>query len=110
MYAQLRYAAAADFPCNSVHHVYLRALALPIASQSSGLVALQTAWLTPVELFKPWYGQAVAKYIVRHHSLRKQRQPLHIAEVGGGNGTLAANILVCAAKCFGAKHCATVSK
>ena len=55
---------------------------------------MQRAWLTPVELFQPWYAQAVARYIVRDHQQRSPRQPLHIVEVGGGHGTLAAGILV----------------
>ena len=55
---------------------------------------VQTSWLTPVELFQPWYGRAVAKYIFRHHARRKSGSPLSIVEIGGGHGTLAKNILV----------------
>mmetsp|Transcript_12533 Transcript_12533/g.19933 ORF Transcript_12533/g.19933 Transcript_12533/m.19933 type:complete len:503 (-) Transcript_12533:75-1583(-) len=49
-------------------------------------------WATPVEIFQPWYGQALARWIVG------ARQPsdgeeLIIFELGAGNGTLARNIL-----------------
>ena len=62
--------------------------------EHSAAAAMQTAWLTPAELFQPWYGQAVAKYILRHHSRTHPRAPLSVIEVGGGHGTLARDILV----------------
>lgn len=57
----------------------------------------QVDWLTPVEVFAPWYGRAIAHYIleVRKHTLKgAAQQPLAIVEIGGGTGTLAASILV----------------
>lgn len=48
------------------------------------------AWFTPVELFKPWYGYALAEYILRNHD---PEFPLQIFEIGGGAGTCARNIL-----------------
>lgn len=54
---------------------------------------LKTSWLTPVELFKPWYGEAVARYIIRQHMRARPDQPLRIIEAGAGQGTLAANIM-----------------
>lgn len=52
-------------------------------------------WLTPAEVFRPWYGRALAKFILeeRRHTWGG-REPLLIVEVGGGTGTLAASILV----------------
>lgn len=55
--------------------------------------ALQV-WHTPTELFKPWYGYALANYILQTH--REQYPagtPLIIYEMGAGNGTLMCNIL-----------------
>uniref|UniRef100_A0A7I4ESK1 Protein arginine methyltransferase NDUFAF7 n=1 Tax=Physcomitrium patens TaxID=3218 RepID=A0A7I4ESK1_PHYPA len=48
------------------------------------------AWFTPVEVFQPWYGYAVAEYILR---TMDPSAPLKIYEVGGGTGTCANNIL-----------------
>jgi hypothetical protein len=53
------------------------------------------AWLTPVEIFKPWYGYALAKYILEYHRhVLQESGPLTIYEVGGGTGTLATCVLV----------------
>jgi hypothetical protein len=79
----------------------------------------QVDWLTPVEIFRPWYGAALAHYMLelRQHgglsaaaapSAAAQAaaagvldaagcaaaDPLAIIEIGGGTGTLAASILV----------------
>ncbi|KAJ1807286.1 hypothetical protein LPJ56_006266 [Coemansia sp. RSA 2599] len=54
-------------------------------------------WHTPTELLKPWYGRSVARHIVRQHKVdcaaRNSNDPLVIYEMGGGNGTLMADIL-----------------
>ncbi|ORZ31480.1 S-adenosyl-L-methionine-dependent methyltransferase [Catenaria anguillulae PL171] len=51
-------------------------------------------WHTPTELFKPWYGAAIAKHIQSTYSASfDQTAPLTIYEVGGGNGTLMCNVL-----------------
>jgi SAM-dependent MidA family methyltransferase len=57
---------------------------------------VQVAWLTPVELFQPHYGNAIAKYVLEtfKHALHTKTD-LHIYEIGGGTGTLAKNVLVC---------------
>jgi hypothetical protein len=49
---------------------------------------------TPTELFKPYYGQAIARHLL--HQYRSHYYPhtdLCIYEIGGGNGTLMVNIL-----------------
>ena len=61
--------------------------------QLSSLYAdFDQCWLTPVELFKPHYAYAIARWILRRRS-SPPSSPLHIVEVGGGNGTCAAGIL-----------------
>ncbi|KAG9290248.1 hypothetical protein G9A89_022224 [Geosiphon pyriformis] len=51
-------------------------------------------WHTPAELFKPWYGYAVAKYIVEQYKIKNYpHTDLIVYEVGAGNGTLMLNIL-----------------
>ena len=47
------------------------------------------AFLTPVEIFQPWYGHSIANYC-----LQKQKQStLTFLEIGGGTGTCALSIL-----------------
>ena len=51
-------------------------------------------WHTPTELFRPFYGEAIARYLVTNYKL--SNFPLHdliIYELGAGNGTLMLNIL-----------------
>ncbi|KAI9032556.1 S-adenosyl-L-methionine-dependent methyltransferase [Phycomyces nitens] len=51
-------------------------------------------WHTPTELFKPWYGFAIAKYLVSEYKLNHfPHKDLIIYEMGAGNGTLMLNIL-----------------
>ncbi|KAJ7509673.1 S-adenosyl-L-methionine-dependent methyltransferase [Mycena galericulata] len=51
-------------------------------------------WHTPTELFKPWYGIAMAKCLVAEYLLKYfPYEDLIIYEIGAGNGTLAMNIL-----------------
>lgn len=47
-------------------------------------------WHTPSELFKPFYGRAISKFLTANTD-----GPLVIYEIGPGNGTLAKNILDC---------------
>ena len=47
-------------------------------------------WLTPVELFRPFYSQILANFIAKEASGAKQ---VHIVELGGGRGTNAKCIL-----------------
>ncbi|KAI9680166.1 MAG: hypothetical protein M1829_001403 [Trizodia sp. TS-e1964] len=51
-------------------------------------------WHTPTELFKPYYGEAIARHLVSNYKLTLY--PYHdliIYEMGAGNGTLMLNIL-----------------
>ncbi|KAI9208369.1 S-adenosyl-L-methionine-dependent methyltransferase [Polychytrium aggregatum] len=55
-------------------------------------------WHTPTELFRPWYGYAVAQHILTQYKAERSdsewdSKPLIIYEVGAGNGTLMMNIL-----------------
>lgn len=51
-------------------------------------------WHTPTELFKPFYGEALARYLLVNYKLTLYPYAdLVIYEMGGGNGTLMANIL-----------------
>jgi hypothetical protein len=51
-------------------------------------------WYTPTELFRPYYGEAIARYLVANYKLTAS--PYHdliIYEMGAGRGTLMLNIL-----------------
>ena len=51
-------------------------------------------WHTPTELFRPYYGEAIARYLVSNYKL--SLYPYHdllIYEMGAGRGTLMLNIL-----------------
>ncbi|GAA5930269.1 type II protein arginine methyltransferase [Sporobolomyces koalae] len=51
-------------------------------------------WHTPTELFKPWYGRALARYLLATYKLNLYPySDLIIYEIGAGNGTLMADIL-----------------
>lgn len=51
-------------------------------------------WHTPTELFKPYYGEAIARFILTHYKLSYYPyNDLIIYEVGSGNGTLMLNIM-----------------
>ena len=51
-------------------------------------------WHTPTELFRPYYGEAIARYMVANYKLGLYPYyDLLIYEMGAGNGTLMANIL-----------------
>eukprot|EP00798_Chlamydomonas_sp_ICE-L_P003189 gene3189-13203_t len=56
---------------------------------------LEVSFLTPAELFSPWYGSIMARHIFEHrkHNLLKEGEELNIHEIGGGNGTLARDML-----------------
>jgi len=49
-----------------------------------------TAWLTPGELFAPYYARALARHMLR---TLPAGEMLHIVELGGGTGTVARGIL-----------------
>jgi Putative S-adenosyl-L-methionine-dependent methyltransferase len=51
-------------------------------------------WHTPTELFRPYYGEAIARYLVTNYRLTLfPYHDLVIYEMGAGNGTLMRNIL-----------------
>ncbi|RVX69853.1 hypothetical protein B0A52_05687 [Exophiala mesophila] len=55
---------------------------------------LRQLWHTPTELFRPFYGEAIARYLVTNYKMTLY--PYHdliIYEMGAGNGTLVRNIL-----------------
>lgn len=54
----------------------------------------QTSWLTPSEIFTPFYGKAIANFILHKHSqMAEFGSKLNILEIGGGTGTLARDVL-----------------
>jgi hypothetical protein len=63
----------------------------------------ENAWLTPVEIFAPWYSYAVARWIIDDHlhfisrsgmdEEAAAKTELRIVEVGGGMGTNARHTL-----------------
>lgn len=60
---------------------------------SADQMALQL-WHTPTELFQPYYGEAIARYLLVNYKLNLYPyNDLIIYEIGGGNGTLMKNIL-----------------
>lgn len=51
-------------------------------------------WHTPTELFRPYYGESIARYLVANYKLSQYPyNDLIIYEMGAGNGTLMLNIL-----------------
>lgn len=55
---------------------------------------LRQLWHTPTELFKPYYGEAIARYLVGNYKLTLfPYNDLIIYEMGAGNGTMMINIL-----------------
>ncbi len=51
-------------------------------------------WHTPTELFQPYYGEAIARYILTNYKMTMfPYHDLIIFEIGGGNGTLVRNIM-----------------
>lgn len=58
------------------------------------LSAPRQVWQTPTEMFRPFYGEAIARYLLAEYKLNTY--PYHdlvIYEMGAGNGTLMLNIL-----------------
>ena len=54
------------------------------------------AWLTPCEIFKPYYGMTIASYLkAAHEKYHKERpkQRIRIVEAGAGTGSAAESIL-----------------
>jgi len=51
------------------------------------------AWMTPCEIFAPWYSYAIAEYILCERRGGDKNLPLNLVEFGGGNGTNMMHIL-----------------
>ncbi|KAI5780737.1 S-adenosyl-L-methionine-dependent methyltransferase [Peziza echinospora] len=61
---------------------------------TKGINPIRQLWHTPTELFNPYYGHAIARYLVANYKL--SLYPYHdlvIYEMGAGNGTLMRNVL-----------------
>jgi hypothetical protein len=55
---------------------------------------LRQLWHTPTELFSPYYGEAIARYLVQDYMYKDYPyHDLNIYEMGAGNGTMMLNIL-----------------
>ncbi|EAT88132.2 hypothetical protein SNOG_04372 [Parastagonospora nodorum SN15] len=55
---------------------------------------LRQLWHTPTELFSPYYGEAIARYLVEDYKYNAYPyHDLNIYEMGAGNGTMMLNIL-----------------
>ena len=52
----------------------------------------ENQWVTPVELFKPYYGYTVANCILTQLENRRSRR-LRVLEIGPGTGTMADSLL-----------------
>jgi SAM-dependent MidA family methyltransferase len=52
----------------------------------------KNAWITPSELFKPYYGFTIANFMINQMENR-DIDILRIVEIGPGTGTLADSIL-----------------
>ncbi|KAF3175210.1 hypothetical protein TWF225_000919 [Orbilia oligospora] len=55
---------------------------------------LRQLWHTPTELFRPYYGEAIARYLYENYVIDLYPEyDLIVYEMGAGNGTLMVNIL-----------------
>ncbi|KAJ9660815.1 hypothetical protein H2198_002354 [Neophaeococcomyces mojaviensis] len=55
---------------------------------------LRQLWHTPTELFRPYYGEAIARWLITNYKMTLfPYHDLIIYEIGAGNGTLMCNIL-----------------
>lgn len=52
----------------------------------------ENAWVTPVELFKPFYGYTVANFMMTQLENLRERK-LRVIEMGPGTGSMADSIL-----------------
>lgn len=55
---------------------------------------LRQLWHTPTELFSPYYGEAIARFLIGDYEMNLYPyHDLNIYEMGAGNGTMMLNIL-----------------
>lgn len=88
-----------DFPSLPSEHAFFQSLRHRYTAFEDALDYqepndLRQLWHTPTELFSPYYGEAIAEYIVENYRLNDY--PYHdliIYEMGAGNGTMMLNIL-----------------
>ena len=52
----------------------------------------ENAWVTPSELFKPYYGYTISNFMLNHMENVKQKK-LRVLEIGPGTGTFADSLL-----------------
>lgn len=52
----------------------------------------ENAWVTPCELFKPYYGYTIANFILNQLETLKLKK-LKVVEIGPGTGTFADSLL-----------------
>ena len=66
-----------------------------VCHQQKCSCSVQTSWLTPSEIFTPYYGRMVANFVLDRHAqvAGAVAEPLRVFEIGGGTGTLARDIL-----------------
>ncbi|UKZ65290.1 uncharacterized protein TrAtP1_006484 [Trichoderma atroviride] len=65
-----------------------------LLDEKEGESATRQLWHTPTELFRPFYGEAIARYLVSNYRLTTYPyDDLLIFEMGAGRGTLMLNIL-----------------
>lgn len=65
-----------------------------LLDEAEGVNPTRQLWHTPTELFRPFYGEAIARYLVSNYRLTAY--PYHdliLYEMGAGRGTLMLNIL-----------------
>ncbi|KZT59494.1 DUF185-domain-containing protein [Calocera cornea HHB12733] len=85
-----------DFPSLKSSHDFSKKVAQTYAVEDAGPRPShgRQLWHTPTELFKPWYGSAIAQCLTADYMLKYfPYEDFIIYEVGAGNGTLARNIL-----------------
>jgi hypothetical protein len=62
--------------------------------RKEGVNPTRQLWHTPTELFQPYYGEAIARYLISNYRLTTYPyDDLIIYEMGAGRGTLMLNIL-----------------
>ncbi|KAL7783820.1 DUF185 domain-containing protein [Trichoderma ceciliae] len=65
-----------------------------LIDEKEGDSATRQLWHTPTELFRPYYGEAIARYLVSNYRLTTYPyDDMLIFEMGAGRGTLMLNIL-----------------
>ena len=88
-----------DFPALPSEHAFFQQLRHRYTAFEDALDYqepndLRQLWHTPTELFSPYYGEAIARYLVEDYKYNfYPYHDLNIYEMGAGNGTMMLNIL-----------------